>query len=117
MVARVCTLVAILCCSATPAWALLGSILGGDTGASCTAATCGTFAAPFVEPTIAGQATAEKCLTDGNGELACKPAAGTLAMLADGRVLYWDALEGTERVQFSVIIEFGDEAANDQTRI
>ena len=40
-----------------------------------------------------------------------------MAMLADGRVLYWDALEGTERVQFSVILEFGDQAANDQSRL
>src|SRR5690348_14597786 len=117
MAARLCTLVAILCCSATPAQALLGGILGGGSGAICTPATCGSFAAPFVEPTIAGQTTTEKCLTDGNGELVCKPAAGTVAMLADGRVLYWDALEGTERVQFSVILEFGDKAANDQSRL
>lgn len=84
---------------------------------ACTVSTCGTFSAPFAEPTIAGQATAAKCIPDSNGELICKPAAGTMAMLADGRVLYWDALEGTERVQFSVILEFGDQAANDQSRL
>jgi len=112
MAARLCVLVAILGSSATPAAALLG---GGSS--ACTASACGTFGAPFVEPTIAGQTTGEKCIPDNNGELICKPAAGTLALLADGRVLYWDALEGTERVQFSVIIEFGDAAANDQTRL
>jgi hypothetical protein len=95
---------------------LIGDLLGGGTS-PCTQATCGSFGPPFVEPTIAGQATAEKCIPDADGELICKPAAGSMALLADGRVLYWDALEGTERVQFSVVTEFGDEAANDQSRL
>src|SRR5262245_58574201 len=90
-------------------------LLGG--GGSCTPQQCGRFDPPFVEPTLAGVPTAEKCLTDADGQLVCKPAAGTLALLQDGRVLYWDALEGTERVQFSVVIEYGDQAANDQSRI
>jgi hypothetical protein len=96
---------------------LLDGLLGGSGGGACTAQTCGSFAAPFVEPTIAGQPTADKCIADAAGELVCKPAAGTMAMLADGRILYWDALEGTERVQFSVVLEFGDQAANDQSRV
>ena len=95
-----------------------GGVLGllpGSTG--CSGASCGTFGAPFAEPTIAGQATSAKCITGPDGQLVCKPAAGTMAMLDDGRILYWDALEGTERVQFSVILEFGNEAANDQSRL
>lgn len=95
----------------------IGDLLGGGTSTPCTQATCGTFGAPFVEPVIAGQATSQKCIPDAEGELLCKPAAGSMALLGDGRVLYWDALEGTERVQFSVITEFGDEAANDQSRL
>src|SRR5512145_2677011 len=95
---------------------LLGGLLGGGSG-SCTPQQCGSFAPPFTEPTLAGEATAEKCLPDADGELVCKPTAGTLALLQDGRVLDWDALEGTERVQFSVIIEYGDKAANDQSRL
>jgi len=92
-------------------------LLGGGGSAACTSQTCGRFGAPFAEPTIDGQPTGAKCLTGGDGQLVCKPAAGSVAVLADGRVLYWDALEGTERVQFSVILEFGDKAANDQSRL
>jgi hypothetical protein len=95
--------------------ALVGDLLGG--GSACTPASCGRFAAPFAEPDIAGESTTAKCLPDSDGQLVCKPAAGTMALLGDGRVLYWDALEGTERVQFSVILEFGEQAANDQSRL
>ncbi len=95
---------------------LLGDLLGGGS-TTCTPQVCGAFGAPFAEPTLAGQTTAEKCIPDEDGELICKPAAGTMALLGDGRILYWDALEGTERVQFSVVIEFGEQAANDQSRL
>ena len=60
---------------------VLGGLLGGGSGA-CSPQQCGSFAAPFVEPTIAGTTTSEKCLTGADGELVCKPAAGTLALLA-----------------------------------
>jgi hypothetical protein len=104
-------------CVSLPAGAgLLDGLFGGG-GAPCTPQSCGSFAAPFTEPRIGGQATTAKCVPDSDGELICKPTAGTMAALADGRILYWDALEGTERVQFSVILEFGDSAANDQSRL
>ena len=96
---------------------LLGGLLGGSAPPSCTPLTCGTFASPFAEPTIGGQATTAKCITDAGGQPLCKPAAGSVALLADGRVLYWDALEGTERVQFSVVLEYGPDAGNDQSRV
>ena len=63
---------------------VLDGLLGGG-GSACTPQTCGRFAPPFVEPTLAGTATAEKCLPDADGELVCKPAAGTMALLDDGR--------------------------------
>ncbi|HZR79864.1 MAG TPA: galactose oxidase-like domain-containing protein [Candidatus Binatia bacterium] len=113
-------LAAALACALSPAAraahaGLLDGLLGG--GGACTPASCGAFGAAFAEPTIAGVPTASKCITGPDGQLVCKPAAGSLALLADGRVLYWDALEGTERVQFSVVVEFGNEAANDQSRV
>lgn len=92
------------------------ALLGGGSSA-CTPATCGTFSQPFAEPLIAGVPTTQKCIPDQEGQPLCKPAAGSMAVLNDGRILYWDALEGTERVQFSVIIEFGNDAANDQSRL
>lgn len=111
-----CALLAcVLLITAAPASALLGGLLGG--GSSCTPSTCGTFNAPFVEPSVNGVTTSNKCVDGSDGQLVCKPAAGTMALLGDGRILYWDALEGTERVQFSVVTEFGDAAANDQSRL
>lgn len=78
----------------------------------------GSFSAPFVEPTIAGEKTDAKCV-DGKGPnnmKLCKPAAGTLVQLADGRILYWDALEGTENNQFSIVAEGGTTFTNDSSR-
>jgi hypothetical protein len=90
-------------------------------GAACTgtAAQCsaGSFSAPFAEPTVLGVTTAEKCVTDANGQKACKPAAGTLALLDDDRLIYFNALEGTENVELSIVAEFGTVSANDQTRV
>lgn len=90
---------------------------------SATAATGpgpGTFSKPFSEPTVDGQTTQEKCVThteDGESHKECKPAAGSMSVLADGRVLYWNALEGTENVKNGVALEFGTVSINDQTRV
>ena len=54
-----------------------------------------------------GQPTdANGCVADGSSisppgnpqAYRCLPAGATMAQLADGRVLYWDALEGTENI-------------------
>ena len=47
----------------------------------------------------------------------CKPAAGSVTVLTSGKVLYWNALEGTERVQAHIVAEYGNVAQNDQTRV
>ncbi len=81
----------------------------------------GRFGSPFAEPTIIvdGETvtTDEKCVEDANGELECKPAAGTMALLKDGRILYLNALEGTENVETSIVGEFGQVSINDQSRV
>src|SRR5262245_24468275 len=74
---------------------LLDGLIGGAAGSACTPLSCGSFSDAFAEPTIAGQPTGEKCITGADGQPLCKPAAGSVALLADGRILYWDALEGT----------------------
>src|SRR5687768_4245202 len=85
-------------------------------GAKCAAAGCariGGFSPPFTEPRIpeGGDAAPEapanplnvrpaddRCRYDENGRpLRCKPTAGSVALLGDNRVLYFNALEGTER--------------------
>ncbi len=96
----------------------------------------GRFSAPFAEPVIydfaydedgnkvqAGEPTAteERCIEspredDGN-RVICKPAAGSLALLPDGRILYWSALEATENVELGAVPEFGLVAENDQSRV
>ena len=97
---------------------LLGGLLGGSTctssGSDCDV---GSFSAPFAEPTIDGVPTAEKCLTATDGTKVCKPAAGTIALLRDGRLVYFDALEGTENVNLSIVSDFGVVSVNDQTRV
>ena len=73
-------------------------------------AVTGAFSEPFSEP-------GPDCVTDENGDERCKPAAGSMNVLDDGRVLYWNALEGMENVDFSVVNEYGQAAVDDQTRV
>ncbi|MEQ9545730.1 MAG: DUF1929 domain-containing protein [Marinobacter sp.] len=81
----------------------------------------GAFSEPFAEPTIIvdGETveTDEKCVTNAEGLQECKPAAGTMALLEDGRLLYLNALEGTENVELSIVAEFGEVSVNDQSRV
>lgn len=50
-------------------------------------------------------------------DITCKPAAVNIVVLPDGRILYWDGLEGEENVQYNEVLEIGDKAANDQSRL
>lgn len=81
----------------------------------------GAFSEPFAEPTIIvdGEVveTDEKCVETAEGLAECKPAAGTMALLEDGRILYLNALEGTENVELSIVAEFGEVSVNDQSRV
>lgn len=85
----------------------------------------GAFDSPFAEPTVGGVRTDAKCITrpvpNGglNGATAelCKPAAGTLVQLPDGRLLFWDALEGTENNKYSIVTEGGQTFTNDAARV
>ncbi len=86
--------------------------------------TAGHFGHPFTEPTINGVRTDAKCVED-RGDTrgdpadtkACKPAAASMAMLPNGNIVYWNALEGTENVDYGIGFEFGRAAVNDQTRV
>ena len=100
---------------------LLVSAAGSPALAQCTGTasqcTAGQFGAPFDEPTLLGIPTGERCLEDSEGKTRCKPTAGTLVALPDDRFLYWNALEGTEDVEVSLIAEFGYVTTNDQSRV
>ena len=99
---------------------------------SDNAAQLGEFSRPFVEPTIGDRTTDAKCITkDGSDRpanpvlgppgdaryLDCKPTAASVNVLPDGRVMYYDGLEGTEQVRTSIVIEYGHNAGNDQSRV
>lgn len=70
----------------------------------------GAFAAPFEEQ-------GPKCKEDAQGRAICKPAAVTAVGLADGTVLYWDGLEGMEDVRYNTVLEIGDVAQDDVSRV
>src|SRR3954447_3641186 len=78
----------------------------------------GSFTAPFTEPTLTdGRTTDQDCVTNDDGSKTCKPAAGTMNVLPTGKILYWNALEGTENVKTSIVTEYGAKSINDQSRL
>jgi len=97
------------------------AVLGGSfslSGAGAQSAPgpdqVGRFLPPFEDtrPSEGPQA----CRTDADGRKLCKPAGATVVALRNGKVLYWDALEGTENVQLSIVLEFAKQARNDRSR-
>jgi hypothetical protein len=81
------------------------------------ASAVGSFANPFAEPDVNGTRTDQTCITKSDGTKACKPAAGTLNVLPNGKILFWNALEGQENIKTSIVNEYGSVALNDQTRV
>src|SRR3954454_24909841 len=71
----------------------------------------GSFGQPFVENPGAPQ-----CVTR-DGKQVCKPVGAASVVLADGRILYWNNLEGTENIKLNTVAEAGDAAANSQSRV
>jgi Domain of unknown function (DUF1929) len=107
--------------AAAPAAADHGEMALGDPlpplSASSDPANAGSFGPPFAEPSVGGVTTEERCVVDEDGVTVCKPAAGSVSVLANGRIAYWNALEGTERIELSLITEYGSVALNDQSRL
>jgi hypothetical protein len=52
-----------------------------------------------------------------HGSLVCKPSAATMIALPDGRVLYWDGLEGSENVERSYGPEIAPKSRNAEARV
>ena len=80
-------------------------------------AQSGSFSAPFSEPTVGGVTSGDRCATNAQGVMVCKPAAGSVSVLESGKILYWNALEGTERIERTLVTDYGSVALNDQTRV
>jgi short-subunit dehydrogenase len=107
--------------------ALAACALGVTAGASrAQAAPVGSFSTPFAEPTIGGTRTDANCvpaprpragLLDNEPHVLCKPAAVSVNILPNGKIMYFDAFEGTENIEFGYAFEYGFNAVNDQSRL
>src|SRR4051794_36851725 len=90
-----------------------------------TPSTFGQFGNAFTEPTIGSTRTDKKCIENGGDatppsdarHLDCKPAGVSLNVLPNKDVMYYDGLEGTENIRTSIVVEFGNNAGNDQSRL
>jgi hypothetical protein len=98
---------------------------------STNPADIGAFSNPFVEPTItlasgAKLATSHPCVprpgvpndpTYDGPIFDCKPAGVSVNVLPNGKIMYYDGLEGTENVKYSIVAEYGNNSVNDQSRL
>ena len=95
-------------------------------------ALVGTWSAPFEEDpnnqtynvpadSAHPQSSTEHCFKSkdaaGNDYLVCKPTAVSATALADGRVLYWNGLEGWENITTTDAIQDGSVSRNSQARL
>ncbi len=109
----------------------LGALLAPTPAASSDPAAVGAFTEPFVEPTILTSSgskvtTSNKCLvrpgvpqdpTYDGLIYDCKPAGVSVNVLPNGKLMYFDGLEGTENVKYSIVLEYGNNSVNDQSRV
>jgi len=75
----------------------------------------GSFSAPFQEMGLPDGST--PCTAQDSQAGKCIPTAVSAAVLANGNILYWDGLEGSERSNLSTLLQFGAVAAPDQSRV
>ncbi len=90
------------------------TLTGAAAQGAADPAQAGRFLPPF-EDTRTSEGP-DACHTDADGRKLCKPAGATVVALSNGKILYWDALEGTENVDLSIVLEFAKEARNDRSR-
>ncbi len=57
------------------------------------------------------------CTKDRDQRSLCKPAGASVVVLPNGKLIYWDALEGMEDVRYGVVPEYGNTAQNDKARV
>jgi hypothetical protein len=83
----------------------------GASAAPGNPAVVGSFGPVFSEP------TGHECRNAKDPAAKCKPAAMAVAQLPNGKVVYWDGLEGMNKVEYNVVAELADVAQNDQSRV
>ena len=105
------------------AMATLGAAgLIGPAAAGSLAAKEGSFGPLFEEPgSVAGDISCgARGVNFTNSPPApknCKPAAMAIAVLSDGRMMYWDGLEGMNQSSINTVAQFGGVSLNDQSRV
>ncbi|MGH8974438.1 MAG: galactose oxidase-like domain-containing protein [Acidimicrobiia bacterium] len=71
----------------------------------------------WTEPFEEGGAGIPRCTSSADGYITCKPAAANMSALPDGRVLYYNGLEGSENVKGGVGTELAPYSRNAAVRI
>jgi hypothetical protein len=92
------------------------ALLGPARAADPDQAKVGAFSKAFREDGKPDDPDTAGCKTPGDGAT-CLPAAASVLGLPNGKILYWNALEGTESVQNNAVLEGGDLTVDDQTRV
>ncbi len=92
-----------------------GSVFTPAFAAPAVDSTLGGFTAPFREDGFTRDYTG--CVPDGKGQLSCLPAGASVVALPDGRILYWNSLEGTENIPLGSVPQGADKTVVDENRI
>jgi hypothetical protein len=92
------------------------SLLGPAQAADPDPAAVGQFSSPFREDGDPESEDTAGCKVAGDGST-CLPAAASTVVLPNGRILYWNALEGTESIKNNAVLEGGDLTVDDQSRV
>jgi hypothetical protein len=88
-------------------------VVGARAALAASPASIGQFGQPFQEP----GPKCQKKRIHGQEAKVCKPAAVSVVVLPDGRILYWDGLEGFENIKYGTVPEASAAAVNDQSRV
>ncbi|MEY2477685.1 MAG: hypothetical protein QOG87_3000, partial [Actinomycetota bacterium] len=89
------------------------SLLGPARAADPDPSQVGSFGKAFRED---GNPESEDTAGCGDGTT-CLPTAASVNVLPNGKVLYWNALEGTESIPLNAVLEGADLTLDDQTRV
>jgi hypothetical protein len=92
------------------------ALLGQAQAADPDPAEVGSFSKAFREDGDPESADTAGCKVPGDGTT-CLPAAASTVVLPNGRILYWNALEGTESIKLNAVLEGGDLTVDDQSRV
>jgi galactose oxidase-like protein len=106
--------------SSIPGAPEIQGVTNGNQSSVTNPAAGGVFSPPFAAPgpVCAGETNGSPTPHDVvKGYANCPPAAVSVVVLPNSQVLYWDGLEAEESAKYSIVAEFGDSAANDQSRL